>query len=326
MAEQIEENLYRIGVALPNNPLRELNSYLIRGEERDLLIDTGFRRPECREALAAGLRELGCEKERTDVLLTHLHSDHAGLAREFAGENRRIYISGRDMEELTEHILGIPYGERFRRYMEEGFPREMMEYVRDTNPASRFALDQVDERFTALGEGDRIRCGGYEFCVLLVPGHTPGNVMLWEEKRGIMVTGDHVLFDISPNITCWNSVKDSLGDYLESLERVKEYPVRLALPGHRGGGDYRERVEALLLHHENRLAETERVVREVPGLTAYELAGRMKWRIRARNWEEFPPVQKRYAVGETIAHLDYLRLRGRVHREKTDGLWRYVKA
>lgn len=48
VVEQVKENIYRLGVTLPQNPLRELNSYLIRGGERDLLIDTGFRRPECR--------------------------------------------------------------------------------------------------------------------------------------------------------------------------------------------------------------------------------------------------------------------------------------
>lgn len=82
VVEQVKENIYRLGVTLPQNPLRELNSYLIRGGERDLLIDTGFRRPECREALMAGITEAGSSTSRIDVLLTHLHSDHTGLARE----------------------------------------------------------------------------------------------------------------------------------------------------------------------------------------------------------------------------------------------------
>ena len=57
LVEQVADGIWRIGVELPQNPLRELNSYLIKGKEneRDLLIDTGFRREECREALFAGL-------------------------------------------------------------------------------------------------------------------------------------------------------------------------------------------------------------------------------------------------------------------------------
>lgn len=83
LVEQVADGIWRIGVELPQNPLRELNSYLIKGKEneRDLLIDTGFRREECREALFAGLRALGSSPDRLDILLTHLHSDHTGLAR-----------------------------------------------------------------------------------------------------------------------------------------------------------------------------------------------------------------------------------------------------
>ena len=84
LVEQVSDGIWRIGVELPQNPLRELNSYLIKGKEneRDLLIDTGFRREECREALFAGLRALGSSTDRLDILLTHLHSDHTtGVVR-----------------------------------------------------------------------------------------------------------------------------------------------------------------------------------------------------------------------------------------------------
>lgn len=64
LVEQVADGIWRIGVELPQNPLRELNSYLIKGKEneRDLLIDTGFRREECREALFAGLRRLAAAR------------------------------------------------------------------------------------------------------------------------------------------------------------------------------------------------------------------------------------------------------------------------
>lgn len=74
--------LFRLPIPLPRNPLRELNAYLIRGRERSLLIDTGFREPACRQALQAGLRAAGAEHDPLDVLLTHIHTDHTGLASE----------------------------------------------------------------------------------------------------------------------------------------------------------------------------------------------------------------------------------------------------
>ena len=141
-----------------------------------------------------------------------------------------------------------------------------------------------------------------------------------------MFTGDHVLFDITPNITEWEGVEDSLGDYLESLLRVRNYPVELALPGHRHSGNYQERIGEIIAHHGRRLADTERIIREHPGLTGYEIAGLMKWKIRARSWEEFPATQKWFAVGECFSHLDYLRKRGIIRRFRDGALWRYEMA
>lgn len=101
MTESILPGLYRIPVPLPGNPLKELNAYLLRGNERSILIDTGFRQEECRSALFAGLEELGCQGQPVDVLLTHLHSDHSGLAVEAAGEQGHIYISGIDRKSVV---------------------------------------------------------------------------------------------------------------------------------------------------------------------------------------------------------------------------------
>ena len=138
-----------------------------------------------------------------------------------------------------------------------------------------------------------------------------------------MFTGDHVLFDISPNITSWLEMEDALGSYLDSLRAVRELPVRLALPGHRGRGELAPRVGALLEHHARRLEELRTILRNEPGLTAYQAAGRMRWRIRASSWEDFPLAQKWFAVGECMAHLDYLRLRGLAARDWDGVMWRY---
>lgn len=82
MYTHIEENIYSIFVPLPGNPLKNLNAYLIKSESgRNLLIDTGFRQDECRQALLAGLDELGVSMENTDIFLTHMHSDHTGPRR-----------------------------------------------------------------------------------------------------------------------------------------------------------------------------------------------------------------------------------------------------
>ena len=312
MIEKVYKNIYRIGVELPGNPLKELNSYFIRGKDSDLLIDTGFRRPVCRLALEKGLEELGSDPARRDVLTTHLHSDHSGMSDLFAGKDRRIYMSDIDLALLTEFWRSSDPLDRHRRFLEEGFPRDLLMEVFDTNPAMTEKMPDIDPRLCGLKDGDRISVGDYTLETILVPGHTPGNTMFYIRDHQIMFTGDHILFDITPNITHWDGFEDSLGSYLDQLRHVREYPVRLALPGHRKTGDYRVRIDSLLSHHAGRLENALTIIRDNPGLTAYEIAGLMKWKIRAADWESFPVIQKWFAVGECLSHLDYLMKRGRL--------------
>ena len=137
MTECISEGLYRIPVPLPGNPLRELNSYLLRGRERSLLIDTGFRQEEGRRALFAGLAELDVDPRDVDVALTHLHSDHSGLAPEVVGETGWIYVSGPDRAYL-EQPEDTKWAHTDAFYISEGFPPELLAQNR-ANPARALA-------------------------------------------------------------------------------------------------------------------------------------------------------------------------------------------
>ena len=311
MPEEIMQNIHRIPVPLPGNPLKELNAYLIRGKDRNLLIDTGFRQPACREALFAGLRELG--------LLTHLHSDHAGLAPEAAGETGTIFVSSVDRLTLDNMAERQKYWEEAdNRFREEGFPISMMMQIRDKNPARSMA-PPTGGHYSSLEDGDVLEAGDYRLQCLLMPGHTPGQMCFWMEREGCMFLGDHVLFDITPNITAWPRMPDALGSYLRSLEKIRAYDVKLALPGHRRGGDMHLRIDQLLEHHKRRLEEAFSAVKNHPGQPAYFLAGKMTWKIRASSWDTFPVAQKWFAVGECMSHLDHLMVQGRIRKELQGG-------
>ena len=157
LVEQVAEGIWRIGVELPQNPLRELNSYLIKGKEngRDLLIDTGFRREECREALFAGLRALGSSPERLDILLTPALGS-LGLARRRCRTDSHIYISGTDLAILKDGFTPerpLRLAEQFRA---GGFPEDEMK-TQALNPAVRYKLDQVDDRLFRLRQAGNTR-------------------------------------------------------------------------------------------------------------------------------------------------------------------------
>ena len=323
MIEEIFENIFRIPVRLPDSPLKELNTYLIRDPEHSLLIDTGFRLSACKEDLIAGLGALGENPRSVDIFLTHMHADHSGLAAEIAGDDRRIFLSKSDgllLQGLSEARLKW-FGDMEKDIL-TGMPREIVENMASLNPALMFAPIS-DAKYSEVTNGALLHAGRYKLRCISTPGHTPGHMCLWEEQNGLMFTGDHVLFDITPNITTWPSVSDSLCDYIGSLRAIRKYPVKTALPSHRKPGDFHTRIDELIMHHENRLSDIKQIVCGSPGLTAYEIAGKMRWRIRANNWDAFPAPQKIFAVGECMSHLDYLRLRGMITRERDDAVYRY---
>ena len=314
MAEQIGEHLYRLDIPLKGNPLKNLNSYLITGE-RNLLIDTGFRQDPCREAMNRQLRELHIDLGRMDIFLTHLHRDHTGLAGELHRPGREVYISREDGEELLYQGTDAFWHHRIESYIRDGFSREEMDRLWGPDPAGGLAA-QLADRYTYVADGDVLEYGGYRLRCLSTPGHSPGHLCLYDQERKLLIAGDHILFHITPNICRWDAMPDALGSYLDSLKRVEDLPVELLLPAHREEtGALRARAVELAAHHRSRLADTLTTVREHPGLTAYDIAGTMRWQIRCRSWEDFPLTQKFFAVGEALSHLDYLRARGILRME-----------
>ena len=319
---EVADHIFQIPVPLPDNPLKVLNSYLIRDGSHSLLIDTGFRLDACREALLAGLKELGQDPSDMDIFVTHLHADHSGLAPELTGPGHTIYVSEPDYGPLADRdTLDAHWRGNMTMFRQAALPERIVSVMDAAKPAIAYAALPGCEKYTPVKDGQVISIAGYHLRCILTPGHTPGHMCLWDEETGIMFTGDHVLFDITPNITTWPFIKDSLGNYLDSLRAVEQYPVTLALPGHRGSGCFRERVQELISHHQARLNEVLSLVTEHPGRTTYDIAGKMVWSIRASSWEKFPAAQKIFAVGECQSHLDHLLNKGLLCYE-TDGVIR----
>ena len=321
MNEKIVDGIYRIPVPLPGNPLKELNSYLIVGGKRPVLIDTGFRVTASRQALINGLAEVGFAMGEVDVLLTHFHSDHSGLAIEVAGQNP-IYASEADTEFLSDPSYRRWHSRLLdSRATREGFPVEFLKSADTDDPARD--MPPTSGNYQGLRDGQILEVGGRKLKCMQVPGHTPGHMCYCLEEEGILFTGDHVLFDISPNIIAWPCMDDALGGFLDNLRKVQDIKPELALPGHRKPGNLGERVRILIDHHEQRLEETLKVVREHPGLGGYGIASHMTWRIRSNSWEDFPLTQKWFAVGECNAHLDYLVNRGELERVQKGQFYHY---
>jgi len=322
VTEKIYSNpdIYKIYVPLPNNPLKNLNCYVVKTPEKNLIIDTGFNMKECYEALMGGLKELDINMANTEMFLTHLHSDHVGLAGSIMPSNGKIYMSSVDYNYFVTTIKGDDWNIIEDIFVSEGFPQDSITVLRETNPARAYAPDQIFNAIT-VEDGEKICIGDYEFTCVFTPGHTPGHMCLYLEAKKLMFLGDHVLFDITPNITFWNYVDNSLLNYIESLKKIQNFKIDTALPAHRKNEmDFYVRVTEILNHHQIRLDECLHIVKQSPGLHAYDIGGKMQWSMRGRNWDEFPMHQKWFAVGETIAHLDYLRAENKIYKEKKNGI------
>ena len=93
MIDDISKDLFKIELPLPDNPLMSVNCYLIKGRDRSLLIDTGMNRKECIEEMLKDLKRINISLDRTDLFITHLHSDHIGLASKLRTETSKIYFN-----------------------------------------------------------------------------------------------------------------------------------------------------------------------------------------------------------------------------------------
>jgi glyoxylase-like metal-dependent hydrolase (beta-lactamase superfamily II) len=309
--EEVRPGLWSIPVPIPDSPLRYVFVYLFESEAGAYLVDSGWNTDDAYETLRVGLSQAGFEmSDVRGVMVTHIHPDHYGLAgrvREASGAWVALHpadaalISDRydDPTWLLER-MGSMLGRM-------GAPDEELEELKQASMPVRALVTWVQPD-VLLEDGDQPKVEGWNLTAIWTPGHSPGHLCFWEPRYGLMLSGDHVLPRITPNIPFHPQAGDDpLGDYLRSLERIVGYAAQEVLTGHehRFVG-LQERLYELQAHHQHRLAEVVAAVRDGQ-TTAWEVAARMEW---SRPFERIRGFMRRAAVGEAIAHLRALSRRG----------------
>jgi len=318
MIEEVLKDIYKIEIPLPRNPLRAVNSYVIKAPKRNLIIDTGLNREECMDAMRIGLSKLGVNLRKTDFYITHSHADHFGLVSSLATESSKIYFNKPDAEEVEMAAKGGLWDDMGKYARLNGFPEEELKAALNNNPGHKYG-SKLAVPLIILKEGDTISIGEYLFKGVATPGHTRGHMCLYEPDKRLLVSGDHILGDVTPNIQSWSDQGNPLYDYLASLDKVYELDVEVVLPGHRGIlKNFRERVRELKKHHKKRAEEVLSILKK-GSRNAFQVALEMKWNINAESWDLFPAQQKLFATGEAMAHLKYLVEKGMITKEMLDG-------
>jgi glyoxylase-like metal-dependent hydrolase (beta-lactamase superfamily II) len=322
--EEVTGGVWSIPVPIPDNPLRYVLTYLIEHQSGFLMVDPGWNHPDSWTALTTGLAAVQIPMSAiTAVVITHVHPDHHGLSgavREQSG----AWIAMHEREDAWLAGLAEPSAIRagMVSYMRlSGAPPEHLTELSARQPAGGPGRGMARADRT-LVHGDLIDVPGLTVRAIWTPGHSPGHLCFHLESRGLLLTGDHVLPRITPNISVYDLTSSPLDDYLDSLAALRGIEPGEVLPAH----EYRftdldARLDALAEHHQERLDEVSQALSAVAdGLSAWQVALRVSW---SRPWDQLGPFQHQAALGEVSAHLRHLERHGHARRTEADGtaLW-----
>jgi glyoxylase-like metal-dependent hydrolase (beta-lactamase superfamily II) len=301
--------------------LRNVNVYLIEGERGWSIVDSGMHTPEAETELRAGLSAAGVAlADIRTAFIPHLHPDHLGMAGFLRDGGAKLLMHGPEIERAratwsADHQLIDKTYALFERH---GMPRDVDEGMRASWVAMGARVDPF-EPIHPVADGDVLDLGGRALTVVWTPGHTDHHAVLFEESSGTLLSGDHVLPRITSNVGVYPDGRpDPLGDFLSALEKMKTLKVKRVLPAHgEPFDDCAGRVDEILAHHAHRLDETMNAV-GAGGRTAYEICRTLFPVLRSAH-------EERFALAETLAHLRYLQLRGRLREIAAQPItWRII--
>lgn len=319
-AEDLGRGVGQIRLPLPFPGLRWTNAYVIRGDRGLTLIDCGVDDGPTLDALEKGLAELGHGLDAvTTVVASHMHPDHMGLAHRLVAEGARL-----TMHESAAAVIdryndwSITRRRLAKLAAEHGAPGEFVARTAAVEPRPAWAGRAVMPD-TFVKDGEQIVIDeDRTLTAIHTPGHEISHICLLDSKTQVLFSGDHVLPRITP-VVMYGDEPDPLGTYLESLGRIESMDIDVTYPAHVDILDRGSlRARQIILHHERRLGAIAQEVRAT-AKTAWQLVGEI---FRPH----LNPLEERLAFAETLAHLEYLRLRDELMRSNEGGVWHYYAA
>jgi len=287
---------------LPTRP-DHVHCYLVPVEDGYMLVDTGLGLPDAQEAWAAVID--GLDAPVVTTFLTHFHPDHLGAAadvRDLTGartvqgsvdaeQSAIVWENDSWSERLADwfHLHGVP----------EGVTEELIGQGSRYRPFIRTVSDPE-----LVADGEMLH--GWE--LVGAPGHADGQLTLLQDD--VLIAADHLLAPITPTVGLWpESRPDPLGDYIGALERTIVLAPAVAYGGH--GDPIMDpvgRARELIAHHEERLRLAVSALRAEPR-SAYDVSFALFGR-------DLEAAGRRFAVAETLSHLERLVCEGRADRHE----------
>ena len=317
----VADGAWQIRLPLPWE-LVSVNAFLFRQSDGFVLLDTGIRSDESLQLLEAAMETAGCGWDSIrEILISHLHPDHIGAAAEI---RRRTGAPVRMPEGEASYVRPLgPHRKFFAETTEflqrHGMPGEQVDALRESAKAGSMVSERLDvDGFIEVGQ--RIRFEGGTLEAIPAPGHSPALLCFHCQEQRVLFSTDAILPKITPNIGVhWFYDDDPLGDYFGTLERLRAVDADLVVPSHgRPFRGHREWVDRTKEHHVRRCDVISGVINGQP-LDAYQIAGSV--------WgEERSLMDRRFAMSESLSHLAYMALQGRVSRIQDGGITRWSRA
>jgi glyoxylase-like metal-dependent hydrolase (beta-lactamase superfamily II) len=324
----VAPDVWRIPAVLPLDGLRAVNIYVLADAGGLTLIDGGWALDAARQALVDGLGQLGAGLgDIKRFLVTHAHRDHYTNAIAVRREFGTPVLLGAGERPTIEKLTGPTPAK---------FSDQLVNLARNGGVSVVEALEGLEfghgdgaQDFAApdewIADGAMFRVGARTLEAIATPGHTRGHVVFADRAAGILFAGDHVLPHITPSVAF--EVEPSrlgLRDYLGSLRLVRALPDMDLLPAHGPTGTrVHARVDALLAHHDHRLAEMADAL-TAGASTGFDVANQIGWTRRLRKFADLDPFNQMLAVFETVLHLELLVAQGQATVREIDGIRTYA--
>lgn len=307
-------DIIQVQIPLPY-ALNIVNCYLLRGDAGWTLVDSGLNTPPAQSQWKSALNHLNITPDDIQkIVITHMHPDHFGMAGWWQslvetpmpvyvpiGEERqmKVFYESQNADEFYQWLV--------MGGMEASYAREVADGFNHTRVATQ--PYPIQQEF--IHPEQTIQLGSRQFRTIHAPGHSDGQLIFYDESDQLMLSGDHVLMKITPNVGSWPQTEaNPLGRFMQSLQALKDLSVRQALPGHKWLiEDWQGRIEELIAHHEMRLIHTLEAIDD-NAQTVYEIA------LKVFPIERFSLHEMRFAMAETLAHLDLLESQSKIKHDE----------
>jgi glyoxylase-like metal-dependent hydrolase (beta-lactamase superfamily II) len=323
---EVANGIYQLKLPIPNESLQYVLVYLIQGKNGFTLIDTGWDLPETLAAWEALLTQLGIGwQDIEQILVTHFHVDHAGMSAkigELSGAKVHMFPHNKYLQDISDVDLQQMTEQANNWLLAHGMPKRELEIIEmGGKPDLKWLFPTKPD--IHLTDGEVIAAGNLRLEVIHTPGHADNHICFYEPNQKILFSGDHVLPNITPNVSR-NPLTpfNPLGSYLSSLHRLKDIEVTLVLPGHEDlFNNLAQRAVEIESHHRLRMDEIINTIakQEKP---SYEIAATIKW--GPGSWQNLTGLDRYLAVMEVLAHIDLLSHEGFLKQTLRDEMIYYA--